>query len=521
MVRTVCSLVVMLAAGVAQSAPPATLYVTTSQPRVRFLSLAEARAIALENSHFGQPSLLYPGVGLDNRLAVPQGSPPVSFRVLAHTMPKAKGILVTGIDAGGSRNELERNVNQMLLNVEVAYWNLYGSYWQLYSREQALRFAYETWKIAGAKYKNGQIGLADFTHVRGQYELFRNQRLQALDTALDNDRQLRAMLGLPIDNGVRLVPSDAPTLVEKHPDWQAAWAVAMKRPELRMAREEVKAAELNLLVTKKVLAPALILCGVQDRKSEEECSGDNPFRTQMPYGTRSGSSCVRQAQLKLARTFLVLQDQELKAERFLGLYYRRMSSGYAQIKATRAQREAFTTQLRVRWDLYRVGNSGTGIGSQAATLNLLLEAQRFWADALAAEFQAITTYNNALAGWEYGKGTILAHAHVTLADEPPVGDTVRAVVYERKRTRSRVSREPGVLANSVLNVPAPLIANADTPTEKAPSLAALWKCFPPLRDAAPLPPSDCDAVREGGDGLKEWSVTDVFASHRGHAKQKP
>jgi hypothetical protein len=66
-----------------------------------------------------------------------------------------------------------------------------------------------------------------------------------------------------------------------------------------------------------------------------------------------------------------------------------------------------------------------------------------------------------------------------------------------------------------------VIANADAPPEKTLSLAALWKCFPPMRDAAPLPPSDCDAVREGSDGLSEWDISAIFASHRGHAKQKP
>jgi hypothetical protein len=212
----------------------------------------------------------------------------------------------------------------------------------------------------------------------------------------------------------------------------------------------------------------------------------------------------------------------LKAERFLGLEYRRMSSGYAQIKAARAQREAFATQLRVRYDLYRVGANELGTGGRPVTLNLLLEAQRFWADALATEYQAIVTYNNAICGWEYAKGTILAHAHVTLADEPPAGGgKVRAVVYEGKRTQTQVRRESGVMANSVLNVPTMTVANADAPPEKALSLVALWKCFPPLRDAAPLPPSDCDAVRESCGGLSEWSVFDIFASHQNHAKQKP
>jgi hypothetical protein len=467
--------------------------------------LAEARAIALENGRY----LLFPGVGLDTLAAVPHGPPSLSFRVLAHPTPKAKGILVTGIDARVSQNELERHLNQMLLNVETAYWNLYGSYWQLYSREQALRFAYETWKIAGAKYKNGQIGLADFAQVRGQYELFRSQRLQALDTALDNDRQLRAMLGLRIDNSVRLVPSDAPTLVEKHPDWQAAWEVAKNRPELRMAREEVKAARLNVVVTEKVLAPVLHACGL------EECDQiEDGAVTTTDYRFEQ-TDAVRKAHLQLARATAVMKDQELKAERFLGLEYRRMSSGYAQIKAAQAQRDAFATQLRLRSDNYRAGRMD-------ANLNLLLESQRFWADALATEYQSLVIYNNALAGWEYAKGTIQAHAHITLADEPPSGcDKVRAVVHERKRTRTQVRREPGVMANSVLNVPTMAIANADAPSDKALSLAALWKCFPPMRDAAPLPPSDCDVVRESGEGLPEWNVSEIFASYRGHAKQTP
>ncbi len=504
MVRTVCCLVVVLSAGVAQSAPPAKLVATTSQPRVRFLSLAEARAIALENGHLGQPSLLHPGVGLDNLVTVPQGATSVSFRVLAHPTPKAKGILVTGIDTSKSRDELERNINQMLLNVEVAYWNLYGSYWQLYSREQALRFAYETWKVTGAQFKVGRVGLAELAQVRGQYELFRSQRLQALDTVLDNDRQLRAMMGLPIDNDVRMVPCDAPTLVDKHPDWQAAWTMAMSRPELRMARDEIKTARLKVVAAKKA----------KDAGIEDDAVTTADYRFTETDG-------VRKAHLQLARANVVLQDQELKAERFLGLYHRRMASGYAQIKAAQAQREAFATQLRVRYDLYSVGANEPGTEGRSVSLSLLLESQRFWADALATEFQAITTYNNALAGWEYGKGTILAHAHVTLTDEASAENTVRAVVHERIRTRAQVSREAGVLANSVLNVPTPLIANGDTLPGKALSLVALWKCFPPMRDAAPLPPSDCDAVRECGNGWSEWSVFDIFASHHGNAKKKP
>src|SRR5207244_6585735 len=108
--------------------------------------------------------------------------------------PGVEGILVSRIRADEQRAEFERNLNQMLLNVEVAYWNLYGAYWTLYSREQGLRFAYEAFRLSKAGYEAGRVKAADFHQSRGQYELFRAQRLQALDTVLEDERQLRARL---------------------------------------------------------------------------------------------------------------------------------------------------------------------------------------------------------------------------------------------------------------------------------------------------------------------------------------
>src|SRR5262249_21711477 len=136
--------------------------------------------------------------------------------------------------------------------------------------------------------------------------------------------------------GTRLVPSDAPTVVEQQPDWEKAHAETLKnRPELRLGGQVFKLAEDN-----------------------------SP---------------------EMRRARQVLKDQELKAERFLDLMYRRVSSAYSQIKAARAQKEAFARQLRVRYEKYRAG-------AQDGTLDLLLEAQRFWADALTTEYQAIVTY---------------------------------------------------------------------------------------------------------------------------------
>ncbi|MFM7149486.1 MAG: hypothetical protein ACKO23_06550, partial [Gemmataceae bacterium] len=94
---------------------------------------------------FEQPLLQGFGVEINQLRANHPGSQ-LNPGLFPNQNPTAEGILITRLRFDQSRAEFERQLNQMLLNVEVAYWNLYGSYWQLYSREQGLRFAYEAFR---------------------------------------------------------------------------------------------------------------------------------------------------------------------------------------------------------------------------------------------------------------------------------------------------------------------------------------------------------------------------------------
>jgi len=449
--------------------------------------------IAPANSLTPPPAATFLPYNFNNLSGVGLGLPP--------------GILIARLRFNENRAEFERNVNQMLLNVETAYWNLYGSYYQLYSREQGLRFAYETWKITGAQYKVGRVSRAALAQAEGQYNLFRSQRLAAIDTVLDNERQLRAMLGMQIEDGTRLVPSDAPTLAEYRPDWKTGWYECMQnRPELYMARQDVKVAQLNVVLAKNYLLPDLRSFLAYDSNSiGSQLNGTGTanalgnlasntyndwtvgLRLGVPIGFRFAHAQLRQSQLQLARAYLVLQDQELKAERYLGLWYRRMSSAYFQIKAARAQREAFATQLQIRYELYKAGANEPGTGSPV-TLNLLLEAQRFWAEALATEYQSIVTYNNAIVGWEFAKATVMRHDNVTVSEGPlPVAAQKRASEHMRERTKALVLREQatptGVQARP-LDVSGPINLYQQI---NATSLPSIWKDSPPMKEADQLP----------------------------------
>ena len=189
---------------------------------------------------YEQPLLQFFGVEINQISALQPGSLLVPGFTPAGGN-RTEGILITRLRFDQQRAEFERNVNYMLLNVEYAYWNLYGAYFTLYSREQGLRYALVSWQVNTTRHKAGRIPIQDLEQTRAQYELFRAQRFTALGQVLDAERQLRGLMGLPIEDGKRLVPNDAPTLSAFKPDWPTALNNALTlRPELVLARQDIK-----------------------------------------------------------------------------------------------------------------------------------------------------------------------------------------------------------------------------------------------------------------------------------------
>ncbi len=456
---------------------------------------------------FEQPLLQGYGVEINQLRSSHPGS--VTTPGVLGGQPAAEGILVTRIRFDQQRAEFERNLNYQVLNVEYAYWNLYGSYWTLFAREQALRQGYEAWRISKARLDAGTITLADLAQTRGQYELFRGQRLEALDKVLENERQVRALLGMPAEDSTRLVPSDAPTLSRFEPDWDSALDETLTlRPELFIARQEVKTKQMDLILAKNTLMPDLRFLSTYDSNSIgstlDGAGGTNALRNlaenrfnnwslglrmNVPIGFRSQHANVRNARLELSKSYEVLQDQELKAGRFLSQSYRKVFTTYEQIRVQRAQREAFAEQLRIRFQEFLAGK---GAGNRTRdTVDILLEAQRFWADSLANEYAAIVQYNISLANFEFAKGTILKHNNVQISEGSLPGVAqVRAVEHFRERTKALVIREhQNPLMHNSPNADAGDPGLPQIPNDGAVSLPAL------LKNAPEVP----EEIKKGGD----------------------
>jgi hypothetical protein len=325
-----------------------------------------------------------------------------------------------------------------------------------------------------------------------------------VDQVLEAERQLRGLLGIPPEDGMRLVPIDAPTLAPFQPDWTGALHEALTlRPELVQARIELKARQLDIINTKNLLLPDVRFFSSYDINSVgTRLDGPSEanalrnlasakfnnyglgLRAEIPLGFRDAHAQTRQSRLNLARTYFALQDNERRAINQLVFQYRRLATTHELIRANRAQREAAAQQLEARFKEFLAGRG---------TLDILLEAQRFWADALREEYNAIAQYNIALAGFQFAKGTMLQHDNVVISEGPlPQCAQVRAVDHEKERSKALVFRERAKPVSTDCKTCPGL---PEIPDDEAPSIPALMegkKQALPVPDALPAGP---DATR--------------------------
>jgi outer membrane protein TolC len=413
-----------------------------------------------------------------------------------------EGILITRLRFDERRADFERAVNFQLLNVEAQYWTLYGSYVSLYALDQAVRMSYEVWKVSLRQEEVGKIGPLKLAGARAQYEQFRASRIQALDTVLENERLLRILLGMVINDGKRLVPSDAPTLAPYQPNWAAALQDALAlRPEMAIVRQDVRARQLNVIAQQTLLKPDLrfqstytaVGTGSRLDGNGQFLDGTGTWRTNnalramasdhfndwtiglvanVPIGFRFENGTVRQAKLGLAQGYAALKEQEIKLQNQLARQYRLIQTNYDVIKARRAEREAWALRLAKYAEQVRAGK--LIISADTAQGTAIFDAQRQWTTALQNEYLAIVAYNTSLAAFQFAKGTIMGYNNIKIAEGPiPQCAQVRAVEHERERTHSVVLRERAAVAQGAYHGPGVSLGIPIVPTHEVPTLPAL------------------------------------------------
>jgi outer membrane protein TolC len=478
------SLTKQLASGGLANVTFSTDYSNLSNPPTNIVSQNPAYTTRL-NFNFEQPLLVGFGTDINELISRPLGASPGSSitgpaqsflgaRPSTINPPQGstgflfnQGIIITRIRFDQSRADFEVKVNYQLLNVETAYWNLYGAYVNMYATETGMRLAHRIWVRRASQAKVGGKALADAERAKGQFELFRGDRVAALNQVLESERILRRLLGLPVEDGKQLIPIDAPNLAPYHPDYHVAEQETLTlRPELIIAREELKVKQMDLRLQQHFLLPDLRLVsnyGVVGTGTRLDGNGalfdttTGQFRSSnalrnlastnftdwnlglvlnVPLGYRYEHSAVRVARLNLAQMWLGLKNEEEKAKSFLAKTYRDIDANYELIRIRQAQRVGFAETLR-QFDVKI--KAGADLDPEYESL---LQSQRDWVNALQSEYQAVVGYNNAIASFQFAKGTIQQHDNVTIGEGPlPQCALGRASEHEHERSNALVLRE--------------------------------------------------------------------------------
>jgi outer membrane protein TolC len=451
------------------------------------------------------------------------------------------GILVARIKYDQRKAEFERHINALVLNAEVAYWRQLQAQGTLASSTLVLDIALKLWAQSLQRLNVGAIAPPEFYQVDGLVHELRVQRETALADVLEAERNLRRIVGLPLEDGTRLVLVTPPAKAQYQPNYQAAVNDALVlRPELTLAREELRIAHIKMLLSKNLLKPDLHLAAQYspvgfgtrldgDGVFTDEAGKDHPsnaFRSlasthfndwsiglilNVPLGYRAEMANIRQARLNLAQQYYVLKENEDRAKSYVTQQYQQIAKWYSLIEKQIARRKAFKNSVDKQIESITAGRSKLDLN--------IVDAIRRFAEAINGEYDAISEYNIALARFEWGKGTILHNNNVYLSEGPlPACAQVRAVDHENRRTKARVLRDPprplatceddhraGAVLDSVHDIPGAEMLRALEPTPGAPAPNYL----PRSPEALPPPPIK---IPQGVPPLGSQSFSPSFGS---------
>lgn len=416
-------------------------------------------------AEFIHPLLQGSGVQF-NRIFGPGQNQAISTQRNPNAAQQANGVMIARTNVDIALAQFEAGVRNMVSDVERTYWDLYFQYRNLDAVVVGRDSALQTWRKVYALYIVGAMGgeAEKEAQAREQYFLFRSQVEGALSGLYTTENRLRYMMGLTATDGRLIRPADELTTAKVTFDWQEILPEALARSaELRQQKWTVQQRELQLIAAKNFLLPQLDLDalyrwrGFGDDLVSYRGQAYNPnlgsgppdlntgsgawnslwsgkFQESqlglifsMPIGFRQAMAGVRNSQLNVARERALLQEQELALSHDLANALRDLDRHYAVSQTNFNRRVAAQRQVEAIKAAYE---------TNTVTLDLLLDAQRRFADAESSYFNSLMNYNVAILNVHFRKGSLLEYNGVFLAEGPWAG---KAYFDARKRARERAA----------------------------------------------------------------------------------
>ena len=221
-------------------------YLGTTAPGVLFPSSYTGELVA----SYRHPLLAGRGVEF-TRVAGPIGQ---SFGGITGV---SQGVVIARINNDLTLVQFEGSLHDLVNDVENAYWDLYLAYRNFNTVATARDAAQGTWELAD-KQAPAILLPADEAQARDQLFAARALVLNMRSQLFTAETRLRRLLGLAVNDGTILQPSDEPVTAEVIPDWYSNLMESLtNRVELRSQKWNIRSLELQLVAAQSLTQPRL------------------------------------------------------------------------------------------------------------------------------------------------------------------------------------------------------------------------------------------------------------------------
>lgn len=393
---------------------------------------------------------LLAGSGVDfTRVAGPVNP---SFGAIAGV---SQGVVIARINQDITLADFEIVVRTAVQDIENAYWDLYLTYRNYDTAVLAYKAAHETLRIELEKDAAGTSKQQDRELLRDRYyETMANVQL-SLNNIYRAEAELRRLIGLPMNDGEFLRPSDEPSVAEFVPDWKASLVTGMtERVELRRQKWQIKSLQLQLNAARSLVRPQLdavtsygvngfgnrflgqnaydpatglpVANAVGSMTHDDLESWTMGLQFSMPIGFRQARSQVRNYELQLARASAILASQERNIAHDITVAIQDISAAFLTSQTNMRRSEAALNRVQI-----------VKLRDEAGVepKEFLVQAQANAATALNTYYEQVIQYNKAITSLHVATGDLLRHHSIYLQEgrwSPEAYDSANRRAIERR-----------------------------------------------------------------------------------------
>ena len=254
-----------------------------------------------------------------------------------------------------------------------------------------------SYTAARERKKAGFAAAGDVAQARVSYAQFKAALVASEANALATEGALRNILGLPPEDGRRIVPTLPPASKRLLPDWDRVIHMAEeRRPDIVELKLIVEADRQQLLQAENQALPQLNatvlyrwngLSGEMPNGQQLSTRGGQytdwsvGVNFSVPLGLRQGRAVVRQQRLLIVRDADNVAEGVHEAVHNLAVVVRDLDSAYEQYEAFKEAREAAYENLQIQIEQFRISRIAGGY------LNVL-QAINDWGNAVSSEAAA-------------------------------------------------------------------------------------------------------------------------------------